>query len=80
MEIPKPKFKVKDKVYAFTKQGLAEQTIRAIYIRHYIDESLITYGFEECDESYSEKDIISNYKSARKKLEENATQLKLVLE
>ncbi len=80
MLIAKPKYKIGDAVYAFTKEGLQPFTIQKILIRILKDSVDIDYAFTPWGDLYSEAQIIPSYKKAKKRLAENADQLILLLD
>ncbi len=86
MLIAKPKYKIGDAVYAFTKEGLQPFTIQKILIRILKDSVDIDYALTPWDaftpwgDLYSEAQIIPSYKKAKKRLAENADQLILLLD
>ena len=73
------KFKVGQSVYVYTKHGLELKVIHEIVIRIEVDYTYISYRIDSSYEYYNEKDIISDYVSAKKKIQENEAQLQLQL-
>lgn len=80
MNITKPKFKPKQKVYANLKSGMELCTIESVLILITEETQTIRYYLKESySESYYENQITENHKEAVKRLEENKAQLQLAL-
>lgn len=73
------KFKVGQSVYVYTKQGLELKVIYEITIHIGVDYTAEFYSLVGSHDVYSVKDIIENYVSAKKKIQENEAQLQLQL-
>jgi|GEM_PF-5740495 hypothetical protein len=80
MDIPKPKYKIGDTVYAFTKDGLQPHKIERIQISISKESSSVRYSFEMWGDFYDESQLIKGYEKAKKRLEHNANQLVMLLD
>lgn len=78
MEIPTPKYKIGDTVFAFNKSGLAPFKITRIRIDIYDSNAHVGYYANTYD-LYAEDELIPTYIKAKKRLEENKNQLVLML-
>lgn len=76
-KITPPKFEVGQKVYAYTKEGMALVTIERAHISISDRGQTISYWINY--ETYAESQLFENYQRATKRLADNSNQLSLLL-
>lgn len=80
MNIPTPKFKPGQKVYANLKTGMELCTVETVLIKLNMDSNCIKYVLkEDWSDTYDENLVHGSHKQATARLEENKTQLLLAL-